>query len=107
MGLAKPFRATLLQISIAVAGLLLIAFAPSAQGRMMLIPLGADSAHGLAAAALSRGALLVARGPLPGSLIVDGKRAALAGPLLRRGILLAAAPAAGCGVRFARTRGAA
>ncbi|QJU60391.1 hypothetical protein HL653_01625 [Sphingomonas sp. AP4-R1] len=75
----------------------LMVAAPPANGRIMLVPLSADAAHGLVAMAIDRGATLVGPGPLPGSFVVDGRRADLVRGLVRHGIALLAAPAAGCG----------
>jgi hypothetical protein len=90
-------RPLLSQVCIAMLGLLLLAFAPPAHGKMILVPLTAGAASGMAATALSSGSLLVASGPIPGSLIVVGNRAALANPMFRQGVLVLAAPPAGCG----------
>lgn len=63
---------------------------------MLLLPLSSAAARDLPRLAVGAGALLVGRGPLPGSLVVTGRRSAL----LRVGTagfaLVLAAPPAGC-----------
>jgi hypothetical protein len=71
--------------------------APPASGRIMLVPLTAGAAHGMVSMAIDRGASLVGRGPIPGSIVVDGDRALLLRALLRHGVALLAAPVSGCG----------
>lgn len=71
--------------------------APPAQGRMLLVPLSAQGRATLAAVAIDHGARLVAAGPWAGSLLVDGRRDRLAGPLLRHGVLALSSAARGCG----------
>ena len=68
---------------------------PPATGRLLLIPLGARSGARLAADALAGGGRLIDRGPIAGSLIVDGDRTTLAAALGR--VLILAAPQSGCG----------
>ncbi|MES2451639.1 MAG: hypothetical protein V4610_13840 [Pseudomonadota bacterium] len=83
-----------------VAGILLVfamlAFCPPATGRMILIPLGGDSAQALSTA-LASGASLVGRGPFAGSVVIDGRRGDFVNTLYRHHVLMLAAPAAGCG----------
>lgn len=71
--------------------------APPASGRIMLVPLTAEAAHGMVATAIGQGASLAGRGPLPGSVIVNGDRAVLLKALVRQGVALLAAPVTGCG----------
>ena len=71
-----------------------LAFQPPAHGRMMLMPLNTQAAARLAPLAIDNGAALVGRGPA-GSLVVTGDRARLAA-LYSAGILVLAAPPAGC-----------
>lgn len=96
---ALPSSAALvcLQIGMMLVMLLGLALYPPARGRMILLPVTADGAATMLAQATGTGALLVGRGPLPHSFVVEGDRAALAGLLLRHGVLLLAAPPAGCG----------
>lgn len=89
--------AFLIQLLAIVGAMALMAAAPPAAGRMMLVPLSADAARGMVALAIERGARLVGPGPLPGSLVVDGRRADLLSGLVHHGVALVAAPVAGCG----------
>ena len=73
---------------------------------MLLIPSSGHAGHGLAALALSHRSLLIGQGPLPGSLVVFGDRAALLPSMLGRGILVVAAPRAGCGASVGVEAGA-
>jgi len=83
---------------LAIAGAVgTMAAAPPAYGRMMLVPISPGAARGMVAMAIDRGAALVGPGPWPGSLVIEGRRAALSPALLRYGIALVAAPATGCG----------
>ncbi|SNS56202.1 hypothetical protein SAMN06295912_10941 [Sphingomonas laterariae] len=84
-----------MQLAIAAAALAIIALAPPARGPMLLVPVTPAAATELAALAVASGSRLIAQGPLPGSLIVDGD--ALAGALIGHGILTLAAPRSGCG----------
>jgi hypothetical protein len=94
----RPRAAALLIQLLAMFGIVgTLVAAPPEKGRMMLVPLTTDAAHGMVAMAIDRGASLVARGPLPGSIIVNGDRAILLRALLRQGVALVAAPVAGCG----------
>lgn len=74
-----------------------LGFVPPAQGRMFLLPLRTHAP--VAALAVTGGALIIASGPADGSLVVVGRRDRLLLPMLRAGILVMAAPAAGCGER--------
>ena len=95
---SKPLTMLLVsgQIALVLGGLAGLAFRPPAQGRMLLIPIGGGNA-GLASLALARGALLVGRGPFPGSMVVEGDRARLTRGLFARGIIALAAPPTACG----------
>lgn len=84
------------QIGASVLGLVALALVPPARGRMVLVPLWPGGAVRLAAAAVERGARLVATGPVAGSLVVEGERARLA-PLLARGVVPLSATALDCG----------
>ena len=81
------------QVALATLALLLVAFAPPAHGRMMLIPIDGKPVSGSAIALLRVTPL--APGPTPGSLVVEGNRDLLSG-LWSDGILVLAAPAALC-----------
>ena len=81
------------------ASLAVILLYPPRQGQMMLVPVWPGAEREMAAHAIDAGALLVARGPLPHSLIVSGARAAIAPVLLRTGVLTLASSVAPCGSR--------
>ncbi|QAY76314.1 hypothetical protein [Sphingosinicella sp. BN140058] len=82
---------------------LLIAWPPSS-GRLLLVPLSRDAAQNLVAAALADETLLVARGPLPGSIVVDGRRRDVAEALAGRAVILLAARTVGCGAAAGAVR---
>jgi hypothetical protein len=86
-----------IQIVLVLSGLALLALWPPVSGRMLLVPVTAAARQGLVTAAIGQGARLVARGPMPGSMIVSGQRGLLMGALARHGILAMVAPAGGCG----------
>ena len=74
-----------------------IGFVPPAQGSMFLLPFRTHAP--VAALAVTGGARIIASGPAEGSLVVVGQRDRLLLPMLKAGILVMAAPAAGCGER--------
>lgn len=80
-------------LSIATA---MLAVAPPASGAMLLVPLAATGGD-VVNLALARGARLLGAGPLPGSIVVTGRRDALAGAMLRHGTLTVAASPLLCG----------
>jgi hypothetical protein len=65
---------------------------PPARGAILLVPVGATNAIGFAR---SHAATLIRPGPLAGSIVVFGDRAALAGDPLQ--VLALSASAVGCG----------
>ena len=75
----------------------LLALAPPPEGALLLVPLMPQ--RSAAVIAVDRGALIVAAGPVRGSLVVRGRLTALAWPLLSHGILTLGAPALICGAR--------
>jgi hypothetical protein len=82
------------QVLLGSLALLSVAFAPPAQGRMLLVPLSGKPVSIATVNSLRATSLLA--GPLPGSVVVEGDR----GPLLAlwsQGILVLAAPQAICG----------
>jgi hypothetical protein len=81
------------QVAIAILALLLVAFAPPAYGRMLLVPLDGAPLKGAAIRGLQ--ATPLTAGPLPGSLIVEGDRRLLSG-LWSEGVLVLAAPTVIC-----------
>lgn len=82
----------LIVVALVLAG---AAMAPPDEGDMLLVPI--NPAVPVAALALAHGAQLKGVGPLPGSLIMRGRRADLAAPLLAAGVVPLAAHAAVCG----------
>lgn len=89
-----------LQLTLLFAGLMVMAFAPPAQGTMLLVPLTGDARARLPALAVAHGALLVGRGPIGGSLLVRGDRAILGPALLRQAIVPIAGTDSSCGSAF-------
>ena len=73
-----------------------LAVAPPARGTMLLVPLVPRGQAQTTMLALSHGATLVQRGPLPSSVIVYGESAQIAWPLARDGVLTLAGGWAGC-----------
>ncbi|WP_294295012.1 hypothetical protein [uncultured Sphingomonas sp.] len=88
------------QLSVAAAILTVIALSPPQRGAMLLVPLTGQIATVVNVAMAGKAALL-GQGPLPGSMIVIGDRAALRTAASGRGILLLSAPRALCGDRAA------
>ncbi len=87
-------RAAALQAALALVALPLIAFAPPAHGRTLLVPVDGQP---IDATPLNELLLQpVGVGPLPGSVVVDGVGRGLAGTLFQRGIIMVAAPAGLC-----------
>jgi hypothetical protein len=76
-----------------------LGFLPPSQGKMFLLPLHARAP--VAALAIIGGARIVTSGPVGGSLVVVGERNRLFLPMLKAGILVMAAPVAGCDDRRA------
>jgi hypothetical protein len=74
---------------------LALPFAPPAAGRLLLVPISGQSAARLASDALAGGARLIDRGPVAGSLVVEGDHGRLAAAL--GAVLIIAAPQSGCG----------
>jgi len=89
------------QLLLVVSALAALALYPPASGRMILVPVWPGAAAHLAASVIDRGGLLVDGGPLPGSLVVSGERSVIAPFMLAHGVLVLAAPAAGCGTKTA------
>jgi hypothetical protein len=81
------------QLALAMLASVVVAFAPPAHGRMILVPLDGQPVSRVKVVALQASPLKP--GPLPGSLVVDGDRKSLTG-LWDQQILVLAAPAALC-----------
>lgn len=86
------------QLGLGALALFAVAFAPPAQGRMLLVPLTGEPVSVATVTSLRAAPLLA--GPLPGSLVVEGDREPLSG-LWSQGVLVLAAPEAICGGRGA------
>lgn len=84
------------QCAAVLCGLALLAFRPPAEGRMLLMPLGTAGASDMVAHAIDGGAMLVGRGPLPGSVIVSGSLARISARVTGA-VLILSAPPGGCG----------
>lgn len=93
----RPYRLIAAQAAIGAVALAALALTPPAQGRMMIVSLNGQSPGEIAAWAVRDEVRIVGGGPLPGSLIVQANAGALAGTALRHGVVVMAAPAAGCG----------
>jgi hypothetical protein len=90
-------RAVALQIAGVVTAMLVAALYPPMQGKMILVPLWPGAEQGMIAHAIAGRALLVGSGPLPNSFVISADRSAIVGPMLRRGVVVLAAPPAACG----------
>jgi hypothetical protein len=84
------------QIAGAMFVFTLLAVAPPVRGTMLLVSLVPRGQAEITTLALSHGASLVQRGPLPSSLIVYGERAEIGWPLAHDGVLTLAGGWAGC-----------
>lgn len=84
-----------LQLAVVLVAAALLA-GPPTRGAMLLVPVTATAERMLVPLAIDRRALLVGSGPMPGSMVVRGDRAALLRPMLRAGVLVFAAPRSGC-----------
>lgn len=91
----RPIGLIGLQIAIAAIALGWLLLAPPARGQMLLVPLTHAAGERLPGLAIRGDTRLIAAGPLPGSLVVEGRRADLS-PLLRHATLVLAAPPGGC-----------
>lgn len=91
------FHSTLVlgQCALVAAGLGAVAFAPPAQGAMLLVPVG-GSGGGIVNAAVSNGARLLGPGPLPGSIVVSGSRARILPAALAAGAFVTLGTDPGC-----------
>lgn len=89
-----PDRLVTTQAAVVAVALAAMLLWPPASGRLLLVPISAGLPA--ARAAVAGGALLLEAGPLPGSQIVLGDRAAIAAAAGRWRMLILAAPLAGC-----------
>ncbi|MBV7255674.1 hypothetical protein KCG44_02610 [Pacificimonas sp. WHA3] len=90
-------RLCALQAAMVVLAISLMAFAPPAEGRMIILPLSPGATTGLVNDLHSLDARPLDGGPLPGSVVVVANRADLFMNMLWTGRLVIAAPNAGCG----------
>lgn len=95
----RQFASRWAPVTVQVLGAVLlapiIALAPSGNGNLLLVPLAPQ--RSTAARAVAEGALIVGRGRYGDSLVVRGRYASLAWPLLRQGVLTLGAPSLLCG----------
>jgi hypothetical protein len=77
----------------------LLAFAPPAEGTMLLVPLVPASAASIENVGLGAGATLGTTGPLPASRFVTGERARLLPAALAHGMILVSIAPRICGER--------
>lgn len=93
----RKFPGTLLlQVALVGVGLTASIVAPPANGVMMLVPVTASTGSALNMA-MDHDARFLGAGPIPGSLIVEGRRDALWPAMLASGTMLLAARADWCG----------
>ncbi|WP_420143403.1 hypothetical protein [Sphingobium sp.] len=85
------------QCLLPLLGLVALYAVPPASGRMLLVPVTQEARLALVPVAIAHGARLVARGPLAGSMVIEGERGKLAPALLRRGVIALSAQIGGCG----------
>jgi len=90
-------RIIALQAVIGAFATFVVVLAPPASGETLLIPFTPAAANRLPRLATSDGSVLVARGPIAGSLIVRGSGLRAARHLIALGVLPIAASAIGCG----------
>jgi hypothetical protein len=90
-----------LQMALAGSAMGWLLLAPPAQGQIILVPLTPGAASALPATALHGDIRLIGAGPLPGSLLVEGRRADFTGYLLHHATLALATPPGGCGAETA------
>ena len=90
---------TLLQFLFVAGTVVALIAAPPASGQMLLVPLDGGGRDGLARVAVNAGARLIGPGPLDGSLVVSGERAALVAALMPAHALVLNAAIGGCGER--------
>ncbi len=75
-----------MQLCVMVVGLTIVVLAPPPRGAILLVPLTSHARSNLAPLAIGRGALLLGRGPIDGSLVVRADRTLMDG-MLSEGIV--------------------
>ena len=86
-----------MQVATCAAALIALTLWPPASGAMLLVPLDGENVGVVATLAVASGAKLLGKGPLPGSLVVVGDRAAIIAVPKAAPLLIVAAPPAACG----------
>jgi hypothetical protein len=84
------------QVAAVLAGFFALAWFPPRQGPLLLVPLGQEGRAALVPTAIAGGATLLARGPLPYSLIVEGDRHRLSTAFAHIPMVMLAAPSRWC-----------
>lgn len=84
------------QVGLGLIAMAWMSLYPPAQGRILLVPLLDRGTDAAARVAFASDAVLLGRGPLPGSWVVVGERRRIAAHLHGADMLLLAAPPAGC-----------
>lgn len=97
MPLRRPGPAIFAQATAAIIAMLALPMWPPASGAMLLVPVTGGDANDMARIALEGGAALIGPGPLPGSLVVRGDRAAIVAHIPDVAAIVVAAPATACG----------
>jgi hypothetical protein len=92
----SPSPILLTHVVAAAAASLALTVWPPADGPMLLVPLGGGIGTAVRAATGGGGRILAA-GPLPGSLVVEGERSRIAAAAPGWRMVIVAAPAAACG----------
>jgi hypothetical protein len=95
------FVLALAQTGIVLVALAAAPFAPPARGRMLVVPLSGGDQAAAVRVARDADALILGAGPFPRSTVVEGSRVALLARAVPAGMLVVAAPAAGCGADVA------
>ncbi|WP_242096954.1 MULTISPECIES: hypothetical protein [unclassified Sphingomonas] len=80
-----------------ISGLFALAVQPAPDAALLAVPLSDAAADGIVRIATHHGAQLIGTGPLAGWIVLRGGDDGLRGALRRIGVLLVAAPPAGCG----------
>ena len=88
------------QFFIAVIAMLIMVFAPSRYGPILIVSLRQEDAGRIARWAIEHEARLLGVGPIPNSLVVVGSRSSLSGAAWRHGGLLLTGAFTGCGRSF-------
>ena len=87
------------QVGLALAALVAIDLAPPTSGPILLLSASGMQQGRLVDLATESGALPLGSGPLPGSIVVQGERSALAKAALPAGVLVLAGSSRLCGGR--------